>query len=512
MYNDKKIVLFGAGINGRMALRYFGQSRVQYFADNNVKLAGEKIYDIPVISFSQLKEINNDYQVVISTDIEPALEIAKQLEDAGIGQYEIFFKMLQEKSKEQITESIVQNQSQLDLEEKNRTARIEATSSVAVHQNRKKYLVICNGGYPMEDNPRCFFAHERVLQYIKAGLDMEAFSFIWNAPAARYKFGGVDVTEGGVSVLRDLLLKNHYEKLLIHFVDDDVMRAIQEAGKLDMPMIVWCHGYDVMPWYELWFDYSQAQIERDRKKWELLDILKINNLKKIYSMDNMHFIFVSEWEMERSKKFVGVLPKHCDVIHNYINYDFFALPAKKSDDRLRVLSIKNHASRVYANDLTAKAILELSEREFFPRLTFELYGEGKLFEDNFGELIKKNFANVHIHRTFLSHDEMRDLFRSNGIFLSPTRVDSHQLTTSEAMAAGMSVVTSNAGPIREFMDESCGSIFEFDNYWMMAEEIEYLYFHPDEFLRKSQNAVQRLRTQCSYEQTIGRELQLITGV
>ena len=375
-----------------------------------------------------------------------------------------------------------------------------------------KYLVICNGGYPTEDNPRCMFAHERVLQYIKAGLNVEAFGFIWDAPSTQYKFDGVDVTQGGAPVLRDLLQKNQYEKLLIHCVDTGVMYAIQEAGKLNMPMIIWCHGYEVQPWYRCWFNYSPAQIEHNKDNLDKSDNQRRNLLKQIYSLDNIHFIFVSTWQMDRSKKFVGNLPKHCDVIHNYINYEFFASPAKKSDDRFHILSIKNHARRTYANDLTAKAILELSRRDFFPQLTFELYGDGILFENNFGELIKRNFPNVHIYRKFLSHDEMRDLFRSNGIFLSPTRMDSHQITTSEAMAAGMSVITSSAGPTREFLNEDCGSLFEFDNYWMMAEEIEYLYLHPDEFLRKSKNAVQRIRTQCGYDQTIGRELQLITGV
>lgn len=512
MDDEKKIILFGAGRIGRAALRYFGRSRILCFVDNNARLAGEKIYGVPVISFLRLKETYSNYQVVISTDVEPALAIAAQLEDSGIRQYAIFLQILQEKSKEQTAEAVAQNQSQLDLEEKNRVKRIEiASTSATIHQNQKKYLVICNGGYPKEDNYRCMFAHDRVLQYIKAGLNVEVFGFIWNAPLAQYKYDGVDVIQGGAPVLRKLLQKNHYEKLLIHFVDDGMMCAIQDAGKLDMPMIIWCHGYEVQPWYRCWFNHSQEQIERDKVKLDLLDIIKKSNLKKIYSMNNIHFIFVSAWQMGRSKKFVGILPKHCSVIHNHINCEFYASPAKKNDDRLRILSIKNHATRTYANDLTAKAILELSEREFFPKLTFELYGDGKLFEDNFGELIKKNFSNVHIHRNFLRHDEMRDRFRGSGIFLSPTRMDSHQVTTSEAMAAGMSVITSSAGPIREFMDEDCGSIFEFDNYRMMAEEIEYLYFHPDEFLRKSQNAVQRVRTQCSYEQTIGRELQLIIG-
>lgn len=384
-------------------------------------------------------------------------------------------------------------------------------STVRMPENRHpKYLVICNGGYPMEGNPRCMFAHERVLQYIKAGLDIEAFGFIWGAPLSTYEYQGVKVIQGGAQELKDLLQREQYEKLLIHFVDQGIMYAIQLAGKLDMPMIVWCHGYEVLPWYRCWFNYSDKEIAVQKASLDAYDAEKKAFLQKFYARENIQFVFVSEWQMERSQKYVGNLPLKHQVIHNFINYEYFASPQKVPEDRLHILSVKGHATRMYANDLTAKAIIELSNRDWFSNVTFELYGDGRLFDSNFRELIQRNFSNVHIHRGFLSHSDMRRLFQQNGIFLSPTRMDSHQITTSEAMSAGMAVVTSSAGPIREFMSEDCGSMFEFDNYWMMAEDIEYLYFHPEEFLRKSQNAVQRIRAQCSYEETIGRELKLIT--
>lgn len=353
-------------------------------------------------------------------------------------------------------------------------------------------------------------AHERVLQYIQAGLDVEAFGFIWNEPLTTYEYQGVKVTQGGVQELRDLLENKKYAKLLVHFIDQAVVYAIQLAGKLNMPMIIWCHGYEVLPWHRCWFNYPAAEIEMNKASLDESDAEKKKFLQVCYAQKNMQFVFVSNWQMQRSQKFVGMLPVNHQVIHNFINYEYFASPPKAPQDRLHILSIKGHATRMYANDLTARAIMELSNRNWFSNVTFELYGDGRLFTENFGELMQRNFSNVHIHRGFLSHGDMRRLFQQNGIFLSPTRMDSHQITTSEAMAAGMAVVTSNAGPIREFMDEDCGSLFEFDNYWMMAEDIEYLYFHPEEFLRKSQNAIQRIRTQCSYEKTIGRELKLIT--
>lgn len=124
MDNEKKIVLFGAGIIGKRALQYFGQNRVHCFVDNNEKMIGEKIQNIPVISFHQLREVHEDYQIVISADLEHALAIAEQLEDAGIQQYEIFLKILREDSKGQTAEITVQNQHALNSEEKNRVLMV----------------------------------------------------------------------------------------------------------------------------------------------------------------------------------------------------------------------------------------------------------------------------------------------------------------------------------------------------------------------------------------------------
>lgn len=376
--------------------------------------------------------------------------------------------------------------------------------------SKDKYLVICTGGYPIDGGKKTnIFAHKRILKYIEAGMEIEVFGFTWRDEAYSYAYEGVNVTCGGERQLIEMLLKNDFKKLLVHFPDPYVFNAISKAGKLCMPMIVWCHGYEVTPWYRTWFNYSSAQIQENKQLLNRNDENKKDFLKSIFALDNIHFIFVSNWQRGRVKKWIGNLPMHHCVIHNFLDFELFNVPEKAAKDRLRILTIKSHSARTYANDLTAKAILELSTKPFFSELTFELYGDGPLFEANYGELLERKFSNVHIHQEFLSQQQMKQLFSENGIFLSPTRMDSHQVTASEAMAAGMAVITSNAGPMREFMDEECASIFEFDNYMMMAEEIEYLYYHPEAFLKICRNAKIRSREQCGDDKTVAREIELI---
>ena len=374
-----------------------------------------------------------------------------------------------------------------------------------------KYLVICNGGYPTEGNPRCMFAHQRVLQYIKAGFNMEAFGFIWDAPLAEYEYQGVKVTQGGAPELQKLLRSENYEKLLIHFADNGIMYAIQQAGKLKMPMIIWCHGYEILRWNAVHFNYSAQAIAQNKSALEKNDQEKTKLFKQLFQMRNMYFIFVSNWMKERVKRSIGFLPVNYSVIPNFINCDFYQGKPKAAQERMKILSIKSHATKMYANDITAQAILELSKKECFNKLEFDLYGSGLLFDENFGELRGHNFSNVHIHEVFLGPDEMKAAFAEHGILIAPTRRDTQGVTTCEAMSAGLSVISCNTSAIPEYMDEDCASLYEYDNYFQLADEIEYLYYHPDEFLRKSRNAVQRVRNQCGYEETIGRELKLING-
>ena len=87
----KPLILFGAGEHGRRALRYFGRKRVYCFADNNPRLTGTLLENIPVLSFGQMKEIYTDYEIVLTIGSRFLPEIITQMEDSGITDYSWFF-------------------------------------------------------------------------------------------------------------------------------------------------------------------------------------------------------------------------------------------------------------------------------------------------------------------------------------------------------------------------------------------------------------------------------------
>ena len=96
MKPEKKIILFGAGQFGRKAVQYFGTENIAYFVDNNQKLVGSLIEEIPVISFHDLKKIHEKFQIILSVDVGTSFVLSAQLEDAGIHDYMNFLEFIKQ--------------------------------------------------------------------------------------------------------------------------------------------------------------------------------------------------------------------------------------------------------------------------------------------------------------------------------------------------------------------------------------------------------------------------------
>ena len=69
--------------------------------------------------------------------------------------------------------------------------------------------------------------------------------------------------------------------------------------------------------------------------------------------------------------------KNSSVINNVINEHRFPYHAKNAEDRKKIIIIRKFDNcMVHSLDLSVRAILELSRKEFFKELSFEIYGDG----------------------------------------------------------------------------------------------------------------------------------------
>ena len=84
-----RLILFGAGRNGRMALEKYGRDRVAFFCDNNTEKVGGTLEGIPIISFDNMREMHEEGYVIMITPTFHAYQ-SEQLALAGINDYLIF--------------------------------------------------------------------------------------------------------------------------------------------------------------------------------------------------------------------------------------------------------------------------------------------------------------------------------------------------------------------------------------------------------------------------------------
>lgn len=376
----------------------------------------------------------------------------------------------------------------------------------------KSSSIVLAKQYPSyEDIYKYGFLHSRLKAYKGNGLitDMYKLSNDVNSTGFR-EFESIDVYEGSSDTLRNTLLSGQYKRILIHFIDHKIWEIIKDF-KDTIEIYIWVHGAEIQTWQRREFEFermSEAEIER-QKKLSNHRVKFWQNLIDNELSSKIHFIFVSEYFLHESEEGLSrKIPRNkVSIIHNYVDTDQFKYKPKAISQRFNILSIRPYASRKYANDLTVKTIIELSKYAAFDKMKFKLYGDGELFEQITEPL--KRFNNVELHKRFLSHTEIAEAHKENGIFITPTRMDSQGVSRDEAMSSGLVPVTTAVTAIPEFVDNSCGILAEGEDYRAMAEGIIKLVEDKDMFLDMSKQASDRVKLQSGFKNTIAREIKLI---
>lgn len=372
---------------------------------------------------------------------------------------------------------------------------------------QERILIVSNNYPSYQEKYRNGFLHSRLKEYAKNGVKVDMFVLNAGAQLIFREYEGIQVISGSQQALKNILSRGEHEKIAVHFLDSDMWKVIEPFSR-DKEILVWVHGSEIQPWHRRIFNYetdeqlAKAKVDSEirMKFWQPL----LSNLPH-----KMKLIFVSEYFAKEVMEDTGVQipPESYQIIHNPIDTSQFNFIEKPDAQRSKILSIRPFASNKYANDLTVKAILELSKKNIFQNLEFLIIGDGKLFDQILEPL--RIFENVTIQRGFLSHSEIADLHKKYGIFLSPTRMDSQGVSRDEAMSSGLVAITNSVTAIPEFVDNKSGVLVPGENFKSMAKAIERLYQNPDEFQTISKSAAERVRKQTDSTIIIEKELKLL---
>ncbi|ECQ5431624.1 glycosyltransferase, partial [Campylobacter coli] len=374
---------------------------------------------------------------------------------------------------------------------------------------RSKKMVLTKQYPSYDDLYKYGFLHSRIKAYKEKGVLIDVFRLSNTQRYECREFEGIDVMTASNEVLEETLASGQYDHILVHFLDKNMWSVLEKfADKIKIT--VWIHGAEIQIWQRREFEferYGEIEIQRQKK----LSDQRVKFWTEIFNANykNMHFVFVSEYFKNESLGDLKVTleSSRYTIIHNPIDTSMFDYLPKSPNDRKKILSIRPFSANVYANDLIVKAILELSKRDFFDELDFFIAGDGVLFDELTNEL--KPFKNVTLHKGFFTQKEISNLHKKYGIFLNPSRYDSQGVSRSEAMSSGLVPITNNIAAIPEFVDNECGILVEPENAKLLADAIEFLYKNPDEFMRLSRNAANRVRMQCDKDLIVAKELEKI---
>lgn len=369
----------------------------------------------------------------------------------------------------------------------------------------KGRLALVTNAYPDSgDLYRNGFVHRRVLGYRQRGVGVDVFVVRPGLPVREYEFEGVLVRECQPATLATTLRLSGHAAVAVHVLDRYMWGALGGViGK--QPVTIWLHGAEVQSWKHRDFNYAtaadleaaRAASEERSEFWK--ELLRQNH-------PEVRFVIVSHSFANQTWSDLEVQPadETWSVIHNPIDTRLFRYQAKMPTKARNILSIRPHASRIYANDLVAEVIHRLSCHELFPTLRFTLIGDGELWDENFAELGR--YPNVRMVRGFVTQFEIASLHREHGVFLVPTRGDTQGVSRDEAMASGLVPVTNDVGAVAEFVDDTCAELCPAEDVVAMAGALIRLATDPELFQIKSRNAAERVGRQSGSDKIIREEL------
>lgn len=371
----------------------------------------------------------------------------------------------------------------------------------------QKSLVITDHYPGYSDLYHNAFVHSRMRRYIDAGRSATLFKLRPDQGLQFEEFQGVDVLTGGSSALQAALDASQPQTIVVHFLNRLIWKEIRDLRDRAR-IVIWIHGAEVQPWQRRQFNYTNDQEIAEAKRQSTLRMEFWKDVLAEYT-DNMTFVFVSEHARQTTFADWNVDPVHyrSKVIHNPIDTDLFRYRPKDAGQRTKIMSLRPFGYRTYANDLTVEAIRILSSKPYFSELEILVAGDGKLFDETVEPL--RQFGNVTLSRGFFTQQEIADLHQRFGIFLVPSRMDSHGVSRDEAMASGLVPISTAVAAIPEFVDVSSGILVEPENPAALAEAIDKLYLEPDYFLALSQGAAERVRRQAGADLIIRKEIELI---
>ena len=365
-------------------------------------------------------------------------------------------------------------------------------------------IYIITSRYPDKTNPyNHMFVHIRCAEMIKNGIDVEVL--VCSEYSSNYNYEGVAVHQMPAKEIAKKIDRNNliYLHLLniYPFQKNDGGIVYGHIKKLKIPFVFYVHGYEVQKYrsrkYEFNFRIS------DLLKWMKKDLWVVPTMRKFVETAHQGiYIFPSKWMKMEMEKNLNLKIDKFHILPNGIDTVLFRY-LDMTENRCKMVTIRSLSQKVYDIEKTIEVLAHLPKK-----FTLDIYGKG-VYENKYKNLIEeKGLSNrVRIIPSFFTKEEMKDLFKSYGVFISTTRMDSQGITMMEAMAAGLLVATTDNSSKKEFIDDGETGILGIQAE-EIAEKIVRATENTDDFHRITKNARKQIE-KISLEEITPKEITIL---
>src|SRR5438128_1434401 len=236
-------------------------------------------------------------------------------------------------------------------------------------------LLIFDECYPHEESLMGAFVHVRAKEYAKKH-QIKVFSF-FHEPR-ELTFDGISIEMfNDIEKLVKAAKAFHPDKILIHFYQSWMLESVIKV--MHVTVIIWVHGHEALGWYRRLFNWNLISLFG-----RSLYICIGGNIKQQYHFrrlisyanktDSLYFVFVSNWMKRMTEMDTLSKVQHFSIIPNPIDINLFDYLKKDVEQRTKVLILRSFTTRKYANDISVKAIIALSQQKEFSNFEFKIIG------------------------------------------------------------------------------------------------------------------------------------------
>lgn len=367
--------------------------------------------------------------------------------------------------------------------------------------------VLLTPGYPRGWHNGGEFVRTRVLAYAAAGLRGLVLDTS-GQKTARHIVDDVVVWNVSPADLPGMLREAAGRRcaVLAHSPEPSHIGLLLETVPAER-LAVWFHGYELRDYRRLAGNHDSRELAAITQSRRQLNASRFEAARRLFSDGEAAVVFVSEFQLGLAHFDVGAEPRLSHVIPNHIDTDLYRARVRRPDEATKLLLMRGFTVRNYGNDIALRALEHLALRPGFDALEITIRGFGPLFAPETAALSR--YPNVHVDERYSSPVEMAAHHFDHGVYLCPTRFDTQGVMLGEAMASGMVAITNPVAAIPEFTDDASSLLPRGDDPLAFAEAIAWIVANPEQMGPISQAAADRVRRQCGYEATIGREIELI---